>query len=466
MVVDRTRRESSTVDVSHWQDRLSTLADKHGVVGATLAIAHGDQTVAAATGVLNVRSQQPATPDSVFQIGSISKVFTATLVMQLVDEGVVDLDAAVVTYLPEFRVRDDEATRTVTVRQLLAHTSGIDGDLFLDTGRGDDAVERYVAAMADLGQNHPVGATMSYCNSGYIVLGRLVEVLRGATWDAVLRERLLAPLALTSAGTLPEEALLWPAATGHLLPPDADGPVVTPQWGIFRSCGPAGLIHMTATELLAFARLHLDGGVTADGQRLLSEESARLMLERQVEVPDPWTLGSHWGLGWILMEWGGAQVYGHDGATLGQGGFLRIAPDSGLSVSLLCNGGRMRELFQDLYTEIFAEVAGIEMPPAPEPTGDAPAYDAAEYVGRYVREGVEMEVTEASEGLSMTVTSTGALSESMGREPQAMTLVPFQRDVFLTKMPGAEAFFPTVFFRLPDGSRYLHLGARSTPRRG
>jgi CubicO group peptidase (beta-lactamase class C family) len=455
-----------TLDVSHWKDRLATLADKHAVVGATLAIGLGDETVATTAGVLNLRSGHPASPDSVFQIGSITKVFTATLVMQLVDEGLVDLDAPVATYLPDFRVRDEEVSRTVTVRHLLCHTSGIDGDLFLDTGRGDDALEKYVAAMADLGQNHPLGKTMSYCNSGYSLLGRLVEVLRGATWDAVLRERLLAPLGLVSAGTLPEEALLYPAATGHLLPPGAEEPVVTPQWGIFRSCGPAGLIHMTATDLLTFARLHLAGGVTADGTRLLSEASAQLMLEPQVEVPDPWLLGSHWGLGWILMQWGGQRVYGHDGATLGQGGFLRIAPSSDLSVSLLCNGGHMRELFQDLYTEIFAELADIAMPPAPEPTGDAPSYDPANYVGRYAREGVEMDVAGAEDGLSLTVRSTSALAAAMESEPQVMKLVPFQRDVFLASVPGQDASMPAVFFSLPDGSRYLHLGARSTPRRG
>jgi hypothetical protein len=241
---------------------------------------------------------------------------------------------------------------------------------------------------------------------------------------------------------------------------------VTPQWGIFRSCGPAGLIHMTATELLAFARLHLAAGVTADGTRVLSDDSVRAMLERQVAVPDPWTLGSHWGLGWILMEWGGAPVYGHDGATLGQGGFLRIAPGSDLSVALLCNGGRMRELFQDLYTEIFGEVGGIAVPPAPEPTGDVPSFDATQYVGRYAREGVSMEVADGEDGLSLTVTSTGALAEAMAREPQVLQLVPFRPDVFLARMPGAQAWTPAVFFRLDDGSRYLHLGARSTPLRG
>src|SRR3954466_11988182 len=197
------------LDMTRWQDRLPLLADKHGVPGASLAIKQGDEVAEAAYGVLNKRTGVEATTDSLFQIGSITKVWTATLVMQLVDEGLLDLDVPVVTYLPDFRVADPDVTRTVTTRHLLGHTSGIDGDLFLDTGRGDDCIEKYVAACADLGQNHPLGATMSYCNSGYTVLGRLIEVLRGQSWDAVLKERLFGPLGLTTAGTLPEEALLY-----------------------------------------------------------------------------------------------------------------------------------------------------------------------------------------------------------------------------------------------------------------
>src|SRR3954463_16558271 len=207
------------LDMTRWQDGLALLAEKHGVPGATLAILDREEVGEAAYGVLNIRTGVEATPDSLFQIGSITKVWTATLVMQLVDEGKLDLDAPVVTYLPDFRVADAGVTRTVTTRHLLAHTSGIDGDLFLDTGRGDDCIEKYVAACADLGQNHPLGATMSYCNSGYIVRGRLIEVLRERSWDAVVKERLFAPLGLTTAGTLPEEALLYGAATGHVTPP-------------------------------------------------------------------------------------------------------------------------------------------------------------------------------------------------------------------------------------------------------
>ena len=452
-----------TLDQQYWQDRLDKLAEQHGVVGASFAIALGDETVEAATGVLNLRTQQPATPDSLFQIGSITKVWTATLVMQLVEEGLLDLDEPVVKHLPDFRVADEEVTRTVTARQLLAHTSGIDGDLFLDTGRGDDNLEKYVAAMSRLTQVHPQGRTMSYCNSGYSLLGRLVEVLRESTWDAVLRERILAPLGLDTAGTLPEEALLHGAATGHIVPPGAKEPMVTPQWGIFRSCGPAGLIHSTARDQLAFARMHLGGGVTGDGTRVLSEESAAAMREPQVEVPDRWTLGSHWGLGWILMEWDGRDVFGHDGATLGQGAFLRVLPETGLSVCLLTNGGaHPRELFNELYAEVFAELAGVTMPAALEPTEGATVGDASRYTGTYARESVEMTVREADGGLELLTRQTSELLKDMP-DPEPYALRPVEGDLFVARGGDDGMWMPAVFFEL-DGERYVHLGARATRR--
>jgi CubicO group peptidase (beta-lactamase class C family) len=454
-----------TIDISRWHERLALLAEKHGVPGASLAILEGEEVAEAAYGVLHIGTGVEATTDSVFQIGSITKVWTATLVMQLVDEGLVDLDEPLVTYLPDFRVADAAVPRTVTTRHLLAHTSGIDGDLFLDTGRGDDNVERYVAAMADLGQNHPLGATMSYCNSGYIVLGRLVEVLRGQSWDVVLRDRLFKPLGLTSAGTLPEEALLHRAAVGHITPPRGELQV-TPMWGIFRSCGPAGLIHATAAETLAFAKLHLADGVAPDGTRVLSAESAQAMREPQIEVPDRWTLGSHWGLGWILMEWSGRPVYGHDGNTLGQAGFLRIVPDAGVAVCLLANGGHARDLFMDLFNEILGELASVELPPRLEPASSAPTdVDLSSYAGRYAREGVELTLSVEGNELKGVVRSTSELSAALGSEdPEPMRVVPVEDNVFVAKGPDDESWIPFVFFELPDGSEYVHFGARANPK--
>ena len=455
-----------TVDIKHWQERLALLADKHGVPGANLAILQDGEVADTAYGVLNLRTGVEATPDSLFQIGSITKVWTATLVMKLVDEGVIDLDEPVIKYLPEFKVADPEVTKTVTVRHLLAHSSGIDGDLFIDTGRGDDCVEKYVAACADLKQNHPLGATMSYCNSGYIVLGRLIEVLRGKSWDAVLREQLFAPLGLTSAGTLPEEALLHRAATGHIKLPGQDIQVA-PVWGIFRNAGPAGLIHATAREALAFAQLHLADGVAPDGTRVISAESAQAMRAPQIAVPDTHTLGSHWGLGWILMTWGGREVYGHDGGTIGQSAFMRIVPDAGVAVCLLTNGGHTQDLFRDLFNEILGELTGIQLPERPQPPAQAPDVDLTPYVGRYVREGIELTIEPAGDHLVGKIKSTGELSQALGdNEQPPIEIRAVEKDLFVGKSEEDESWMPFVFFRLDDGTLYVHMGARATPKVG
>lgn len=448
---------------THWQDRLTALAQKHGVIGASLAIAHGDGNIVAATGVLNLRTGQAASVDSLFQIGSITKVWTATLAMQLVDEGLLDLDAPVIRYLPDFRVADAEISRRVTTRQLLTHTSGIDGDLFVDTGRGDDNLAKYVAAMADLPRAVPPVVVMSYCNSGYCLLGHLIATLRGKSWDAVLRERLLNPLGLSSAGTLPEEALLHGAATGHLQPPGAAAAVVTPQWGLYRSAGPAGLIHATATHLLAFARLHMKGGVTADGTRLLSESSVNAMREPQVGIPDRWLLGSHMGLGWMLNTWGGQPVYGHDGATLGQNGYLRILPDARLAISLLVNGGRAaRALYHELLSEIATALAGPGIAPPPLPVARADLQvEPARFVGRYVREGMEV-VIEAADG-KLTLTQIPKALLGIVTPTTTLPLAPYADDVLLATPPGQDFGTPVVFFDL-DGKRYMHFGARTAAR--
>lgn len=451
-----------TLDAERWQERLAVLAAEHRVVGASLAFRLGKEVVAVAAGVLNVRTGQPATPESLFQVGSITKVWTATLVLQLVDEGLLDLDAPVRECLPEFRVSDPGLTAGVTPRHLLAHTSGIDGDLFVDTGRGDDCLARYVEAMSDLRANHPLGATMSYCNSGYILLGRLVEVLRGRVWDAVLREQLLRPLGLHSAGTLPEEALLHGAAVGHHLMPDQEEPQVAPEWGLFRSCGPAGLVHSTASDQLALAELHHAGGITSDGARLLSAASADAMREPQVGVPDPYSLGSHWGLGWILATWDGRTVFGHDGATLGQAAFLRMVPDADLTLSLCTTGGSATEFFEALAGELLGELAGIAMPPRPVPPDKQFEVDPARYVGRYVREGAELVVAPSGDGLQLSVRTTGPLADSRPATPPRR-LRALNEEILLGRAPGERAWTPLAFFDL-DGERYLHFGARATRR--
>src|SRR5271155_1672815 len=136
------------LDAAAWTARLPELAEPTSVTGATLGIWADGQEVLAAYGLLSAATQVPVTTDSLFQVGSITKVWTATMIMQLIDEGRLFLDATVADVLPGVRLGAKDVGRQVTVAHLLTHTSGIDGDIFTDTGRGADCVERYAGELA------------------------------------------------------------------------------------------------------------------------------------------------------------------------------------------------------------------------------------------------------------------------------------------------------------------------------
>ncbi|SEM29903.1 serine hydrolase domain-containing protein [Streptacidiphilus jiangxiensis] len=448
---------------AHWAARLHELAARHHVIGASLGILHRGRLIAeAATGTANLDAGTEATTDTLFQIGSISKVWTATVAMALVDEGLLELDTPIVSFLPEFRTADQQLTDGVTLRHLLTHTSGIDGDFFADTGRGDDCLEKYTALLADVPATHPLGATLSYCNTGFTLLGRVLEYVTGVPWDELMRERLYRPLGLTHTATLPEEVLSFRAAIGHFGNPPAPAKV----WGLMRSVGPAGLICSVPREVLAFAQLHMNGGLTDDGTKVVSAGSVAAMQTPQAKVPDPDTLGHSWGLGWFLDDWNGHRVYGHDGATLGQSAFLRVLPDADLAICLLTNGGDTRSLFGDLFREIAQEVGGVTMRTPIEPADEPVPFDPADHVGVYERLGVRIEISERDGGLVMRSTSTGPLASLLPEAATELPLHPVRPGVFAVRQPGMETWFPVVFYTLADGTPYLHHGARATPKVG
>lgn len=167
----------------YWQNRLDELRAEYHVPGAALAVLADGTLHELASGVLNLATGVEVTPDSVFLSGSTAKIYTATLIMQLVDAGKLDLDTPVVGVLPEFATPDPEATRQITVRQLLSHTGGVTNDFNHDSGRGDDCLARYVEAARSVPLDCTPGTSYSYGSLGYAILGRVVETLTGTTWD-------------------------------------------------------------------------------------------------------------------------------------------------------------------------------------------------------------------------------------------------------------------------------------------
>lgn len=442
-------------------DNLPALAAKHQVPGAAVAILVGDEIASAATGVTSHATGVEADTDTLFQIGSITKLWTATLVMQLVDEGMVDLDKPLRTYLPEFVIADEGAAAVITTRQLLSHRAGFEGDIFTDTGRGDDCVEKYVASLAEVPQLFPPGEMFSYNNAGYCVLGRLVEVMRGKSYDDCLTEYLIGPLGLEFTATGPYDAIRYRAAVGHLQQDPTQPPVPAPVWALARSNAPAGsTLSMRPADLVTFARMHLAGGVAADGTRVLSAKSAAEMREVEVTLPKLGIMGDAWGLGFEMFQWNGTAVIGHDGGTIGQSAFLRIIPDANVAVALNTNGGNTLSLYHDVVGPLLEQLAGVTLPAAFVPPASPDRIDAGRYVGTYACDIFDMAVTQDDEGrIWVDTTPKGELASMMG-DPEHVEYVHLEGDTLIALQSDRGIHMPLAFIG-DDGagnSLYLHHG--------
>jgi CubicO group peptidase (beta-lactamase class C family) len=454
-------------NAASWTGRLKELAVEARVPGAALGIWADGQQILAASGELNAETEVPVTTDSLFQVGSITKIWTATMIMQLVDEGQLSLDTTVGEVLPRTRLGAGDLGGRVTVRHLLTHTSGLDGDVFTDTGRGDECVERYVGLLAEIPSVFAPGAAYSYSNSGFVVLGRIIEVLDGQSWDESLRERLVGPLGITRTVTLPEDAILHRAAVGHRR---CGTPVDV--WNLPRGVGPAGLITAAAGDLLTFARLHLDGGVTAEGKRLVSEASVTAMQAAGALIPDFSAPGSAVGLGWRLSRWGDRTIIGHDGDTIGQSAYLRIDPEAGVAACLLTNATESEALYREVFNEVFGSLTGATMPAPPRPAGSGPQAgetpDLQRHTGHYERVSRQFDVSVRDGQLRMTLTMTGNLAALTAAEPEDLLLHPADSSGtrFVLRSRDDEPWVPLSFGRLGDGTPYLYAGGRVTPRTG
>ena len=461
------------LDQTDLQSLLDRLREQHQVPGAALGVLtlgdseSKDAITSHGSGVLNLDTGLEVRPDSIFQIGSISKTFTTTMIMQLVEQQKLDLDRPVVETLTDLRLGDDVATRKVTLRHLLSHSSGIDGDLFTDYGRGDDAVGRYVAALSEVPQLFMPGTMFSYCNAGFVLAGAVVEAVTGSTWDRALHDQLLEPLGLEQTGTLPEEAILGTAAVGHSGEPGEQRKVIK-RWQLPRSVGPAGLINSTVADVLRYTRMHLRGGIV-DGSMIIGAESAHQMLSEQIRQPIGQQRDGWQGLGWMVDHWDGHPVFGHNGATVGQYAYLLACPDQGIAICLLTNGPgagmfwtRLRHALLEPYG-LDAPV-GIDQPP----TDPYELEEPVAAIGEYSRISETYEVSRTESGLQVHIRPTED-SPDPEDEPETMALIPVSQDHFLAR---SDRSLPWTTFshgtftaeQNPAGGDYLYTGTRLTPR--
>lgn len=391
---------------------ISDLMRKLGIPGVAVGVISGDQEFSAGFGVTNVDHPLQVDADTLFQIGSTTKTFTATAVMRLVEMGKLALDEPVRTYLPDFAVRDADASARVTIHHLLTHTAGWVGDIYEDTGNGDDALKEYTAGMATLPQLTPVGAVWSYNNSAFWLAGRVIEVATGRTYERAMLELVLEPLALKRSFLMPADVMTHRFAVGHSSSPGQSARVLRP-WVGPRAAAPGRAITASTNDLLRYARFHLGDGSAADGKRLLSPESIAAMQTPQAAA----ALGMKMGLSWMIDDRDGVKIVSHGGGTLGQMSAFIMAPERRFALTMMTNSTSGSQLVREITGWVNPNFLDFERP-IPAALKMLPGL-LAEYTGRYTAALQEIEMKADNDEFIMEVHPKGGYPTKDSPAPPA-----------------------------------------------
>jgi CubicO group peptidase (beta-lactamase class C family) len=413
------------------QARLDRAAADFHLPGAAIALVQGSQVLTAITGVTNIRTGSPVVRETLFAAGSVTKVFTASLMMTYVDAGLVDLDAPVVRYLPDFTLQDKAKSRLVTVRMLLDHTGGLPGNCMFDLPKSQHMVAEIVARLASMPFNSEPGTLWSYSNAGMVVLGRIAEVLSGTTFDEALTARILRPLGLHATADT-NEMILHSVAVGHLVDMTTGATQVVPRFQLDLSNSPAGAtLVCDIAAMVEFARMHLRGGLGSNGTRVLSAASVAAM--QTAQAPMPWGLGyDQMGLGWTIRRSGGHTVVSHTGANAGAHSSLAVVPDQQGAIAVLTNGTTGAAVHAKLTAELLQESFGVG-PAVPVTAPATPVtVDLDRYTGVFVADDGQATFTVEDSRLRLEVVADPGLLRSfylMGVPPLApAVLTPVSSD--------------------------------------
>jgi CubicO group peptidase (beta-lactamase class C family) len=331
--------------------------------GAALGIVKGDEIVHL-KGFGNADdSGREVSPQTPFKIGSTSKSFTALAIMQLVEDGKVDLDAPVQRYIPWFRVATPDASGRITVRHLLNQTSGLPptaDTLVIKEDRSADALEEAVRSLRTVELDRPVGESFEYANFNYSTLGLIVQMVSGQPYERYVEEHILAPLGMNNSYMFVPEAERHGLATGHQF--WFGRPFPGGGLNYNRGITPAGLIASDAQDMSRYLIAQLNGG-RYEGAQVLSADGIAKLHQGTADAGG----GASYAMGWVNSEMDGVPLVWHNGDPADFHATMILVPKSKWGVVLLMNGSNdLRAGSLDTTANgVVARLVGVEPPPPP-----------------------------------------------------------------------------------------------------
>jgi len=435
-----------------------------GVTGASFAYWDGETLHTAVAGLRNSVTGDPITSDTVMHVGSITKLMTTTLVMQLVDEGKISLDDPIVAHLPEFRLRDMRALQRITCRMLLNHTSGINGEWLPEYGPDQERIVDTIDRCAALGQLYEPGGETSYCNVAMVVAGYLVQKRLNESWYTLVKSRIYDPLGMNHALVDPLEVPRFRASIGDLSDAATGKFVQTSRPFLAPSFAPAGSTQMsTATDLVRFASALVNGGADKNGNRILSAAACREMIEPTASFVQIGPTPVKVGLGWMIYPGG---VVGHGGGGPGVSSQLYAHPASGRAVALLTNCDKGEALTTAYLAPILESWTGLKCEKLASKRKKGP-WDPSPYVGTYENNADRYFVAVQDDALALRTQDKLATYDNTKEETAATLLYPVGSDTFAVAAAGTAPTHGPIRFVRPgaDGKmRFLASGERLLAR--
>ena len=429
-----------------------------GIPGLSLVIVKDDQIIyMKGLGLKDVDHKLPVTPDTLFAIGSASKAFTGMAAVMSADQGLLSLEDSPKKYLPYFTLRDADAAAKITLRDLLAHRSGLNRtDLAMVTNRLNREELIKVAGRAK--PTNKLGEKFQYQNVMYAAAGEAVAKAQHSTWDRVMADKIFKPLGMKSSNTT---AAAMQKARDYSLGYDYNASTkVTrqlPQREI-PAAAPAGAINSSARDMAQWVRFMLAGG-TINGKRLVSEKGFNETITKQMNVSGT----VDYGLGWFLRQWNGHKVVEHGGNIDGFNSQVALMPDQRLGFVLLTNvtasplgGFTMNTVWKNLVGDPTADANSTAGPTAqqPEVKPAAPANDPKAEEGTYRLAEANVNFVVIFKDGTLTLTVPGQppypLKNIGGRRYQLLDPAP--AGFFATFRPAKDKESETeLFIEQPQG---------------